>query len=328
MPRRLDILAIAPLVLALAGCNGPSTTVATPAPGPSQPPADVADKASAPQDEDYAKARAAYTTKVTWNGHAPVGARPTKQMEGADPLPYGSDGLSLLGFVTPDPGDGQKHPAVVFLGEGFNLDGNAWRLARTFRDAGFVAMAPMPRAENQQKGVFTLFYRETDDVLAATEALAKLPYVDGARIFVAGVREGGTQALLCAMASDRYEGVAAIDPVLDIAAFTAQNRYLVAFDRKDIREYQLRSPLAYATSLKCPARVYIPEGNAAAEKAAREFQKRAEARSIPAKAEAVPIPTAPPRDPAAPGKKGGPPRPPTINAEAVRRSIAFFQDRK
>jgi dienelactone hydrolase len=327
MLRRLGNIAIVPALFAVvAGCE---SRPATGRPAPSR----FADAVSGPRDEDYAKARAAYASKVTWSGHAPVAARPTqpkdlvaKGAKGPEELPYSSDGLSLRAFVTPDPGDGEKHPAVVFLGAGFNLDRRGWDLASEYAKAGFVALAPMPRGENQQKGVYTTFYREVDDVLAATEALAKLPYVDASRVYLAGVREGGTQALLCAMASGRFKAVAAIHPVLDIAAFANENRYLVAFDRRDVREFQLRSPLAYATSLKCPARVYAPAGDAEAEAAAQELAQRAKGKAIDAEAESVPVPrpSATPR-PAAAGKFAAPPRPPTIDAEAVRRSIEFFR---
>ncbi|HWE40403.1 MAG TPA: prolyl oligopeptidase family serine peptidase [Isosphaeraceae bacterium] len=307
MLRRLGTIAIVPaLFLLAAGCESRASRPAAARPAPAK----FADEVSAPRDEDYAKARASYQSKVTWTGHAPVAAKVAQVPKGAEELKYASGGLALRSFVTPDPGDGAKHPAVVFLGDGFNFDARDWSLADKYRAGGFVVLAPLPRGENQQKGIYTMFYGEVDDVLAATEALAKLPYVDGARIDLAGVREGGTQALLCAMASGRFRSVAAIDPVLDIAAFTKQNRHLVAFDRKVVREFQLRSPLAYATSLKCPARLYVRAGDADAAAAAREFERRARGKSLDA--EAVPVP----------GDK-----PAAAVAAAVGRSIEFFKSR-
>ncbi len=40
-------------------------------------------------------------------------------------------------------------------------------------------MIPILRGENGQPGSYTMFYDEVDDVLAASAALASLPYSDG-----------------------------------------------------------------------------------------------------------------------------------------------------
>jgi dipeptidyl aminopeptidase/acylaminoacyl peptidase len=49
-----------------------------------------------------------------------------------------------------------------------------------------------------------MFYNEVDDVLAATDVLAKLSYFDPDRIFIAGRSIGGTLALLASMASRQF----------------------------------------------------------------------------------------------------------------------------
>ena len=163
-----------------------------------------------PQHEDFARARSGFKTKLVRRGPSPQAGEPLRTPAGADEVEYRSGDLILKAFVTPDPGDGRRHPAVLFLHGGFAFGGDDWDMPQPYRDAGFVVMIPILRGENGQPGSYTMFYDEVDDVLAASAALASLPYTDSSRIFVSGDGAGGTLAMLAAMASDRFRAAASL----------------------------------------------------------------------------------------------------------------------
>jgi dipeptidyl aminopeptidase/acylaminoacyl peptidase len=139
---------------------------------------------------------------------------------------------------------------------GFAFDRDDWAASQPFRDAGFVVLTPMLRGENGQAGSFTLIYDEVDDVLAAAEFLGKQPWVDAKHLYVAGVSAGGTLALLAAEASRRFRAAASYSASPDQALLARHAKIDLPFDKTDARELQLRSPLAYAGSFKCPVRIY------------------------------------------------------------------------
>src|SRR5207237_1250297 len=114
-----------------------------------------------------------------------------------------------------------------------------------YRDAGYVVVTPMLRGENGQPGSFTMFYDEVDDVLAAADALAKLPYVDDKHIYVSGHSAGGTLSLLTAMASPRFRAAASFSGSPNQKTFAQQGQYPVPFDQSNPLEFDLRSPAAY-----------------------------------------------------------------------------------
>ena len=210
-----------------------------------------------PQREDFARGRSGFKTKLVRRGPSPQAGEPLRTPAGADEVEYRSGDLILKAFVTPDPGDGRRHPAVLFLHGGFAFGGDDWDMPQPYRDAGFVVMIPILRGENGQPGSYTMFYDEVDDVLAASAALASLPYTDSSRIFVSGHSAGGTLAMLAAMASDRFRAAASLSGSPDQKANALSDPMLVSFDQSDVREFQLRSPVAYATSFKSPVRMYF-----------------------------------------------------------------------
>lgn len=139
-----------------------------------------------PQDEDFAQVRSSFKTKLIRQGPSPQTGEPLQTPSAANEIEYRSGDLVFKAFVTPDPGDGQKRPAVLFLHGGFAFGGDDWDMAQPYRDAGYIVMAPILRGENGQPGLYTMFYDEVDDVLGACASLASLPYVDSKRIFVSG----------------------------------------------------------------------------------------------------------------------------------------------
>jgi dipeptidyl aminopeptidase/acylaminoacyl peptidase len=114
----------------------------------------------------------------------------------------------------------------------------------------------MLRAENGQPGSFTFFYDELNDVLAAAGFLSQQPYVDAKRMYLAGSSAGGTLALLAAEASQRFRAAASFSASPDQALLVKHAKIDLPFDKRNPRELQLRSPLAYAASFKCPVRIY------------------------------------------------------------------------
>lgn len=206
--------------------------------------------------EDYAAARKDFRTKLVRQGPSPQPGDVLQVPTTAEVVEFDSGDLKLHGFVTPDPGDGAKRPSVLFLHGGLAFGAEDWDMAEPYRDAGFVTMVPVLRGENGQPGMYTMFYDEVDDVLAAGEALANLPYVDPARVFLAGHSAGGTLACLAAMTSKRFKAAAAFSASLDMVVLGYLRPEMVPFDKGDIREYRLRSPIAYADSFKCPVRLF------------------------------------------------------------------------
>lgn len=120
-------------------------------------------------------------------------------------------------------------------------------------------MAPRLRGENGQPGNFSMFYDEVDDVVAAAEWLRHQSYVDPGRLYVAGPSVGGTMAMLAAMSYKHFRAAASFSGSPDQVLFVkyapgAKDR--VPFDAADPKELEMRSPLAFAASFKCPVRIY------------------------------------------------------------------------
>lgn len=209
----------------------------------------------AEQTEDYAQARQHFQTRLLRQGPAPQEGESERPPPGVREVEYVSAGLRLRAWVNSPPQGGGRKPAVLFLHGGFAFGEDDWEQAQPFRDAGLVVMTPMVRGENGLPGSYSMFYNEVDDVLAAAEHLSRLSYVDGTRVYVAGHSAGGTLALLAALTSNRFRAGASFSGSPDQVAFSRGQMELVPFDPKDQREYQMRSPLAFARSFQCPFRL-------------------------------------------------------------------------
>ena len=179
---------------------------------------------------------------------------------------YVSNGQTLAAFVTPSPKDRQLHPAIIWLtgGDSNSLD-DFWvrgptgndQSAQAFREAGVVMMFPTLRGGNRNPGQRELGLGEVDDVIAAADHLAKLPYVDPRRIYLGGHSTGGTLALLVAETTPRFAAVLALGPVGEVGDYGA------AYGRVDWRalppqEQALRSPARWLDSIRSPT--YLIEG--------------------------------------------------------------------
>ena len=168
----------------------------------------------------------------------------------------------LWTYVTPDPKDHQKHPAVIWAHGGFGgIDEEFWKpaprandqSARAFRAAGIVLAVGSWRGENDNPGDYELYYGEVDDFLAIAEHVRKLPYVNPERIYLAGHSSGGTLVLLAAERSDRFRAAFSIggDPIFDDPE--TYKRYAgVPFDAGNATETLLRSSAPFVRSIRRP----------------------------------------------------------------------------
>jgi dienelactone hydrolase len=209
------------------------------------------------QTEDYVEARARFQTKLLRSGPAPQPWQAERPPPGVQEVEYVSGSLRLKAWVDKGNAAGAPKPGVLFLHGGFAFGADDWEQAQPFRNAGFVTMLPMLRGENGLPGAYSMFYNEVDDLLAAAEALAKHPGVDGTHLYVCGHSVGGTLAMLAAMTSKRFRAAASFSGSPDQVKWANGQMDLVPFDPKDQREFQMRSPLAFARSFKCPARLYF-----------------------------------------------------------------------
>jgi dienelactone hydrolase len=207
------------------------------------------------ETESYSQARKSFQTKLVRKGAAPQAAPRAVPPANVKEIEYVSGSLRLKAWVNRFPAKGAPRPAVLFLHGGFAFDQGDWQQSQQFRDDGFVVMTPILRGENGQPGNYSMFYDEVEDVCAAAEVLAQMPGVDSKRIFVAGHSAGGTLALLGAMTSDRFRAAASFSGSPDQVAWSRGQSKFVPFDPSDNREYQLRSPLAFPKSFKCPVRI-------------------------------------------------------------------------
>ncbi len=221
-----------------------------------------------PQTEDYAEARKHFKTKLLREVPSPQAWNPVQPPPGVTEMEYTSGKLQLSAWVSRDPGEGEKnHPAVLYLHNGFAFGLDDWQQAQPFRDAGYIVMIPMRRGENGLDGSYSMFYDDVDDVLAAADALAKLPYVDGKRLYLAGHSTGGTLTQLTAMTSSRFRAAGSFSGSPDqvnwtvvlsnLGGFRGNQGDLIPFDEENQKEFHMRSPLAFPESFKCPIRLYF-----------------------------------------------------------------------
>lgn len=173
---------------------------------------------------------------------------------------------TLPAYVSPDPGDGQKHPAIIWLtGGDTNSLSDFWspgppgndQSARAFREAGIVMMFPTLRGGNTNSNAKEYFLGEVDDVIKAAEQLAKLTYVDPQRIYLGGHSTGGTLALLVAEMGGKFNAIFAFGPVASVDSYPA-TLLPVAWGQQDPQELILRSPIHWLAGIQKPT--FIIEG--------------------------------------------------------------------
>jgi acetyl esterase/lipase len=214
------------------------------------------------------QARAGFTTKIVNSNRTGIGAPPPPPAEKFSLVHYNSPAGALAAYVTPDRHDGKKHPAVVWCHGGFGgigpedwAEGSAPMI---FAEAGCVVMCPSWRGENNNPGVFEMFYGEVDDALAAVDYVSGLPFVDASRVYIVGHSAGGTIALLAVEATTKlraafvFGGAPDIGTVIGPFGVGGFDGVTTPFQATDKKEQRLRSAIDYIHHVRTP--VFYFEG--------------------------------------------------------------------
>jgi dipeptidyl aminopeptidase/acylaminoacyl peptidase len=246
-------------LLLLAGC-GRKAPVPKGAPSP-------ADRGGQPDQPDrqltLAEARRGFQTRLARRERAdePLPEPPPRLFR---TVHYDSPAGKMAAYLSPDPRDGKKHPAVIWItGGDCNTVGEVWKkappsndqTASAYREAGIPMMFPSLRGGNENPGLKEGFLGEVDDVLAAADFLAKQEYIDPRRIYLGGHSTGGTLVLLAAECSNRFRAAFSFGPVDEVAGYGPE--YL-PFATANPRELELRSPGRWLHSIQSP--VFVFEG--------------------------------------------------------------------
>lgn len=223
------------------------------------------DEKEAVETQSFADAHDAFTTTLARedNDDDDIPAPP----EGVfDLVHYSSKVGDLAAYVSSDPGDGQKHPMIIWVvgGWGNGIDDFPWRYPEwdddqtgsAFWQAGVLTMYPSFRGGNGNPGNYETLFGEVDDIVSAYEYAASLPYVDSNRIYLGGHSTGGTRALLASEYTDKFRAVFAFG-VVDKIEYHNNSQF--TFDTNNKEEYKMRSPIYWLDSVKSPT--FLIEGS-------------------------------------------------------------------
>ena len=172
----------------------------------------------------------------------------------------------LAAYVSSDPGDGEKHPMIIWIvgGWGNGIDDFPWvyperdddQTGSAFWQSGVLTMYPSFRGGNGNPGYYEALFGEVDDIISAFEYAASLPYVDPDRIYLGGHSTGGTRALLASEYTDRFRAVFCFGAVDEIKY---HNNSQFTFDTDNVDEYVMRSPIYWLDNVKSPT--FLIEGS-------------------------------------------------------------------
>jgi dipeptidyl aminopeptidase/acylaminoacyl peptidase len=186
----------------------------------------------------------------------------------------GAEGAQVHSFLLKPPGfDGQKkYPALMLIHGGPQGSwGEDWTYrwnAQVFAAAGFVVAMPNPRGS---EGYGTRFTDEIngdwggrayDDIMAVTDYVASLPYVDGDRMAAAGGSYGGYMVDWILGHTTRFKALISHAGVYDLRSETGatEELWFPAWEFKGMpweqpELYEKWSPSAYAKEFKTPTMV-------------------------------------------------------------------------
>ncbi|MFZ6640463.1 alpha/beta hydrolase family protein [Undibacterium sp. TC4M20W] len=221
---------------------------------------------NSPNPASFGAFRKEFKTQVGYEGdhRSPVGSAPDNVFQS---VRYQSSVGALSALLTPDPKDGKKHPAIIWItgGDSNSIDGASLsrvkprandQSAAAYRKAGVVMMFPSLRGGNDNPGKHEANFGEIDDVLAAADYLAQQPWIDPARIYLGGHSTGGTLVLMVAEASKRFRAVFSFGPVANLRDYG--NMIPVNFEKLSYAEQLVRAPYYWLPSVQSP--VFIIEG--------------------------------------------------------------------
>ena len=225
---------------------------------------DDANKSGVDTSGSFAKAHDAFTTTLAReeNDDYPIPEPP----EGVfDLVSYPSKVGDLAAYVSSDPGDGEKHPLIIWVvgGWGNGIDDFPWgypawdddQTGSAFWQEGILTMYPSFRGGCGNPGYYEALFGEVDDIVSAYEYAAALPYVDPERIYLGGHSTGGTRALLVSEYTDKFRAVFCFGAVDEIKY---HNNDQFTFDTGNRDEYTMRSPIYWLENVKSPT--FLIEG--------------------------------------------------------------------
>ncbi|AYN29071.1 aminopeptidase [Buttiauxella sp. 3AFRM03] len=223
------------------------------------------EKSQVAKEDTLVVARAGFKTKIIETNFEGDSAPITPPAEVFNLIHYPAKDGAMAAFITPDPKDNVKHPAVIWLVGGYGGIGSDdffWaeqpkdndQTGSAFRKAGITMMIPSFRGENGNPGRYEMFYGELDDLESARSWLASQPWVDANRIYVVGHSTGGTRALLASELSDKYRAVFSLGGIPDLKKRIEGGKMMVnvPFDQTNPQEFKLRSPQFFISSIKVP----------------------------------------------------------------------------
>ena len=242
-------------------------------------------------DEDLATAHSKFQTEIVDNSFQGDGKPATPPKDTFLLINYEAKDGNMDAFLTPDPKDGKKHPAVIWLIGGYGGIGNDdyfWadqpeendQSGRAFRDAGIIMMVPSFRGENANPGIYDMFYGEIEDLESAREYLSKISYVDPERIYVVGHSTGGTRAFLGNEYSKGFRAAFSLGGIPDLELrLQGPMRVAIPYNKNNPEELRIRSPTTYMKSLQSPT--FYFEGEADYWYEFDEMKKIAKENNIP-----------------------------------------------
>ena len=242
-----------------------------------------------PTSPGLLEARQGFTTQFRPTSYQADGAATEPPPELFRLVKYTSPAGELAAYLTPDPQDGIRHPAVLWCHGGFGGIGSwFWeditrqndQSARAFREAGIVVMCPSWRGENDNPGKYEQFFGEVNDLLAARDFLTSLPYVDPQRIYLAGHSTGGTMTLLGVCATDKFRAAFSFG---GDAVYLPRTYPFSPFDTTSAEEVRLRSALNFVSGIR--TRTFYFEGESSAHCAgALQMERLAQTHGTPFRA--------------------------------------------
>jgi dienelactone hydrolase len=262
------LLAISVLLFLLGGCSKPDPEV---------------EKIKTSLGQDLPAAKLRFKSMVRPNpGYVADGPAAVPPPSVYSLIRYPSPAGNLVAYLSPDPGDGKKHPAVVWAHGGFGGIGDTfWEAGEeqnpeAFRKAGFIMMFPSWRAENDNPGRFELFLGEVDDAAAAVDYVSKLPYVDPKRIYFAGHSTGGTITMLTAETTSKIRAAFSFGGAPDLyqVVNNGQGYNNTPFDHTSLTESYVRSPICFVSTLRVPT-FYFEGEESFYPTQARDMERRA-----------------------------------------------------
>jgi dipeptidyl aminopeptidase/acylaminoacyl peptidase len=169
----------------------------------------------------------------------------------------------MFGYLTKDPGDGKKHPAIIWVSGGDTAIGDFWspqpkdndQSAAAFREAGLVVFYPAVRGLNGNPGQIEGYYGELDDIVAATAWLKQQPWVEPSRVYLGGHSSGGTMVLLAAEYAGDWKGVFAFGAVHDPRGYGPGLWGALPYDPANQDASRLRAPINWLASISVPTLV-------------------------------------------------------------------------